>query len=312
MGEEPGPEQPQSLAELLAELSNQPVGDRRVDRARARGISTLERWTSSGSLSSIAEACWSTVRRDMAIGGSVLAGALAYRIFIWLLPLALVLVLGLGLLAGSTSRAAELLGDAGLTGFLATSVSTAAEETSGLALLTGLVVAAVVLLYQTYALLRAVRAVTALAWRLPVRPSPHIPRDTFLFLAWMIAFVTTAASLTALRVHLVQPFELLAIVGSYVVLPAFWVALSWWLLPHGAVRWTGLVPGAIVVGTAMTFISLFNSLILFPWLTRQEETYGVLGVAAGLLFSFFLIGRSIELAAAANAVHAERSTLARP
>jgi uncharacterized BrkB/YihY/UPF0761 family membrane protein len=145
-----------------------------------------------------------------------------------------------------------------------------------------------------------------------VRRSLNPTRDTLLFLAWMLAFVTTATSLTALRVHLAQPFELLAIVGSYVVLPAFWIALSWWLLPHGVVRWTGLVPGAFIVGTAMTFISIFNSLILFPWLGRQEETYGVLGVAAGLLFSFFLIGRSIELAAAANATHAERSTLARP
>lgn len=312
MGDEPGTEQPQSLKELLAELSNQPVGDRRVDRVRARGIAALERWASSRSLSSLAEIGWLTLRRDVTVGGSVLAGALAYRIFIWLLPLALVLVLGLGLFAGSTSRAAELLGDAGLTGFLATSVSTAAEETSGWALVTGLVIALLVLLYQTYALLRAIRAVTALAWRLPVRPPPNPPRDTLLFLAWMLAFVATAASLTALRAHLEQPFELAAIVGSYLVLPGFWIVLSWWLLPHGAVRWTALIPGAIVVGTAMTFISLFNSLVLFPWLGRQEETYGVLGVAAGLLFSFFLIGRSMELAAAANATNSERSRLARP
>ena len=312
MGQERGPEQPQSLAELLAELSNKPGGDRRIDRARARTIATLERWTSSGSLSSIAEFGWQTARRDASVGGSVLAGALAYRIFIWLLPLALVLVLGLGLIAGSTARAAELVGDAGITGVLATSVSGAAEGTSGWALVTGLAVAGVVLLYQSYALLRAVRAVTALAWHLPVRPPPSPPRDTLLFLAWMLAFAGTSASLTAIRVHLDQPLELVAIAGSYVVLPGFWIALSWWLLPHGDVHWTGLVPGAIVVGTAMTLISLFNSLILFPWLGRQEETYGVLGVAAGLLFSFFLIGRSIELAAAANAVRAERSRLARP
>ena len=34
---------------------------------------------------------------------------------------------------------------------------------------------------------------------------------------------------------------------------------------------------------------------------EREETYGVLGVAAGLLFGFFLIGRTMELAAALNA-----------
>jgi uncharacterized BrkB/YihY/UPF0761 family membrane protein len=75
-----------------------------------------------------------------------------------------------------------------------------------------------------------------------------------------------------------------------------------------------LVPGALVVGTAMTLTSLFNALLLFPWLSRQEETYGALGIAAGLLFTFFLIGRAIEFAAALNAVLTEQrhaNTLAR-
>ena len=55
----------------------------------------------------------------------------------------------------------------------------------------------------------------------------------------------------------------------------------------------------------MGAIGLFNSLVLFPWLAEREETYGVLGVAAGLLFGFFLVGRTMELAAALNATLAE-------
>jgi uncharacterized BrkB/YihY/UPF0761 family membrane protein len=299
---EPDPGTPQSLAELLSELMNRPVGDRRLDRLRAHAVAFAESTTSAGPLKPVAEIGWLALRRDAAVGGNVLACALAYRIFIWLLPLALVLVLGLGLLAGSTTDAAAILGDAGLTGFLASSVSTAAEETKGWALVTGIVAGLLVLLYQSYALLRAARAVTALAWRLPVRPPAKPPRATLLFLAWMLAFTVSAASITALRANLRQPFELLTIVAAYVVLPALWVGLSWWLLPHAAEHWRNLVPGALVVGTAMTLTSLFNSLFLFPWLARQEETYGVLGVAAGLLFTFFLIGRAIELAAALNAV----------
>jgi uncharacterized BrkB/YihY/UPF0761 family membrane protein len=313
-GDEPDTGTPQSLAELLSELTNRPIGERRVDRLRARVVAHAERKTSAGPLKPIAEITWLALRRDAAVGGTVLAGALAYRIFIWLLPLALVVVLGLGLLAGSAADAAAILRDAGLTGFLAKSVSTAAEETRGWALVTGLVVGLVVLVYQSYALLRAARAVTALAWRLPVRPPASPLRATLLFLTWMVAFTVTASSITALRANLDQPLELLTTVVSYVVLPAFWVVLSWSLLPHAADRWTSLVPGALVVGTAMTLISLFNALLLFPWLSRQEETYGVLGVAAGLLFSFFLVGRAIELAAALNAVLSERrrvNTLAR-
>jgi uncharacterized BrkB/YihY/UPF0761 family membrane protein len=88
-------------------------------------------------------------------------------------------------------------------------------------------------------------------------------------------------------------------------LSLLWLLLSWFLLPHGATRWSELVPGAIGVGIGVGAISLFNTLILFPWLTEREETYGVLGIAAGLLFGFFLIGRTVELSAALNATLAE-------
>ncbi len=299
---EPERDEPESLAELLSELTNRPVGDRRLDRLRGRSVAFAERKTSSGPMKSIAEIGWLAARRDASVGGTVLAGALAYRIFIWLLPLALVLVLGLGLVAGSPKDAAEILRDAGITGFLSNSVSTAAENTSGWALVTGFVVGLLVLLYQSYALLRATRAVTALAWRLPVRPPANPPRATLLFLAWTLAFTVTAASITAIRARLDQPAEIVTVAASLVLLPAFWLTLSWFLLPHAAEHWTHLVPGAVVVGIAMTLTSLFNSLLLFPWLSRQEETYGTLGIAAGLLFTFFLIGRAIELAAALNAV----------
>jgi len=98
------------------------------------------------------------------------------------------------------------------------------------------------------------------------------------------------------------------------VLPAFFFVLSLRLLPHAAEHWKGLVPGAILAGLGLAAVGLFNSLVLFPWLSQKEETYGVLGVAAGLLFGFFLVGRTIELAAALNAVLSEgqrRRTLAR-
>ena len=89
-------------------------------------------------------------------------------------------------------------------------------------------------------------------------------------------------------------------------LSVIFLAFAWWLLPHAASDWTQVAPGAALVGVAVILIGVFNWLILYPWLSQKEETYGVLGVAAGLLFSFFLIGRTIEVAASLNAVLAER------
>ena len=303
MGANQHPADPEtSLAAQLAELQARPVGDGRIDRARARLLLLAERATTWGPLSPVAEVAWLAARRDAAIGGSVLAAALAYRIFIWLLPLTLVLVLGLGWAADSSS----ILDAGGLSGYVASSVAAAAENVSGWARVLGLLVGCAVLFYETYALLRALRAVSAIAWRLPVQRSARPGRDTALLLVGVVGFALVASWGGAIRRQLEFPLDLVAWVASFLTLSVLFLALGWWLLPHRASHWTELVPGASLVGAAVVLIGLFNWLVLYPWLSQKEETYGVLGVAAGLLFGFFLIGRTVELAASVNAVLAER------
>jgi uncharacterized BrkB/YihY/UPF0761 family membrane protein len=296
-----------SLVAQLAELSNHPVGDTRIDRARARGIALAHRATTWGPLEPIAEIGWRTTRRDASIGGSVLGAALAYRIFVWLLPFALVVVLALALVADQADGdVVAIVDDAGLTGFIASSVAEAAQGTNGWAVATALIAALFVLVYQSSALLRSIRAVTALAWGMPVGRVPSPVRSTLLFLSWLVAFLAVGSSAAPIREGLPFPLDLLVNLVAYGAgLPLLWLVLSWFLLPHRAPHWYELVPGAVAVGVGVGAISLFNTLVLFPWLTEREETYGVLGVAAGLLFGFFLIGRTMELAAALNATLAE-------
>jgi len=292
-----------SLAEQLAELSNQPVDDTRLGRTRARALAFAHRATTWGPLEPIAEIGWRTMRRDASIGGSVLGAALAYRIFIWLLPFALVIVLALALFVDQTDRnIGELLDGAGITGFIASSVAEASQETKGWAVATALVAALLVLAYQSAALLRSLRAVTALAWRLPVTKTPSPTRSTLLFGAWLVGFIAIGSSAAPIRRALDFPLDVAADAFTYgVIVTSMWLVLSWFLLPHDAGGIRELLPGAILVGVGIAAIGLFNTLILFPWLTEREETYGVLGVAAGLLFGFFLFGRTAELAAALNA-----------
>lgn len=131
-------------------------------------------------------------------------------------------------------------------------------------------------------------------------------RSALISLVWVIAFVTVASSAAPIRHALRFPLGVFADVIVYgACLPLLWLALSWFLLPHRAMAWTELVPGALLVGLGVGAIGLFNTLVLFPWLVGRDETYGVLGIAAGLLFGFFLIGRTLELAAALNATLAE-------
>jgi uncharacterized BrkB/YihY/UPF0761 family membrane protein len=303
-----------TLAEQLAALQAQPIGAGRVGRMRARLLTWAERATTWGPLRPVAEIGWRTFRRDASVGGSVLGAALAYRLFIWLLPLAFVLVVGLGIAADTTDGdTGAIVKDAGLTGFVARSIASSAERTHGWGAVVGLISALFVLAYQTTALLRAARAVTALAWGLPVRPVRRPVRASLLFLGWILSFTVVAGSAPALRAAFAFPFDLLSTLAVYAALPLLYLALSWWLLPHAADDWHELLPGSILFGAAIALIGLFNSLLLFPWLAGRQATYGVLGAAACLLFSFFLFGRAVELAAALNAELAETRarTLAR-
>lgn len=296
-----------TLAAQLAALASVPGGDTRIERARSGAIALAQRATTWGPFAPIAEVGWRTLRRDASIGGSVLGAALAYRIFIWLLPFTLIAVLSLALIAGRThGDVAQVVQDAGLTGFMARSVADAANGTSGWAIVSLLVATFVVLLYQTSALLRAIRAVTALAWGMSVTRVPHAARSGLLFLVWTIGFLVVSGSATPIRHALGFPLDLIASLVVYGAgVPLLWLVLSWFLLPHDADRWSELVPGALLVGLGVAAIGLFNALVLFPWLSGREETYGVLGVAAGLLFGFFLVGRTMELAASLNATLAE-------
>ena len=53
------------------------------------------------------DAVFEMAERDGEVGGGIIAGALAYRLFIWLLPLALVAVAGLGFAADAASSTPE-------------------------------------------------------------------------------------------------------------------------------------------------------------------------------------------------------------
>ena len=71
------------------------------------------------------------VDRDAEVGGGIIAGALAYRLFIWLLPFALVLVAGLGFAADAADSSPESAADElGLGGLVSSSIEGAAQSPS--------------------------------------------------------------------------------------------------------------------------------------------------------------------------------------
>src|SRR4029077_16963707 len=105
---------------------------------------------------------FSLVERDSSIGGGLLAGALAYRLFVLLLPTSLLLVSGLGLYAGIVDKSTGTgEREAGLHGLIASEVAQAASGRNR-AVVFVLMIPAV--LYALVTLYSAIAKVHAIVW----------------------------------------------------------------------------------------------------------------------------------------------------
>ena len=243
------------------------------------------------------EVGFSVFESDSAIGGGLLAGALAYRLFVLLLPTTLLLVSGLGLYAGAADRSPrQAARDAGLHGLIASQV---ADTASGRARWIVFLVMIPAVLYALAKLYHAVSIVHALAWGRSARGLGLSPAGFWLLGAALTLDLGTAGVVGWIRDR--QQFAGLAALAVYVVL----VGGTWLLvsrrLPGGEAGWLALLPGSLVVGVGLLLVNVFNVYVTTRLVENRANTYGVLGVAAALLGSLVLVGRVIVLAPELNA-----------
>ena len=168
-------------------------------------------------------------------------------------------------------------------------------------------------LYETYVLLRTLRAISAFSWHMRVRPMRRPPTQVLLFLGLSLALVVGLALTDKIAGVLTFPLGLLLAIASLLIVPAYVVVISLVLLPNRAASWTAFIPGAILVYATYALVHLLATLVVVPWVARKQATYGVLGISAGMLFLMFVFGRVIELACSLNAVMDEqRRATAKP
>ena len=242
--------------------------------------------------------------RDAEVGGGIIAGALAYRLFVWVLPLALVLVGGLGIAAGMTSQSPKEAADSvGLGGLVASTFESSADSpASWYALLVGVPI----LLYVTRSVLRVLIATHRLVWG-DVRqaaPKPTMTASVKLLLLFVSYFVLAGLASWARTVS--TGLGLLVTLAVAIGFAATWLVVSM-RLPHRRAGWTDLVPGALAVGIGICLLQLAAAYLLAPYALAKQGTYGALGIAATLLFSLFLLGRLMVLGAELNATLWERN-----
>ena len=246
--------------------------------------------------------------RDRECGGGLLAGALAYRFFIWLLPFVLVLVGGLGIVSSAASESpGELAGQARMSAIVSASVQDAARSNARwYALFIGLPI----LLYTTRKLLRSLIGVNRLVWTAHVRRASPTVAQTFGFLAILTAFPALSAVAAVARAS--SPAAGVAVtVGATVVFGALWFLASWWL-PHTDAPRRALLPGSVVFAIGTLALHVFWGYVVGPLASSRNDTYGSLGIAAALLLGFYFLGRLLVVSAAVNATLWERRHDDRP
>ena len=243
------------------------------------------------------------VERDSTIGGGMLGGALAYRLFVFLLPLVLFLVAGLGVYADvagmSPSDAASY---AGLTGLIAREVSATASSSARWAIF---IVTFPVLLYATGMLYRAVAIVHAIAWHGSGREVRLTRRGFAIFAGLLVTFLVCGVLVGQAR----RDDEVggaIALVGYAALLGGAWLALTR-ELPRREVGWKALLPGAGLFAVGMLFVNAFNVYVTSRLVEGRADTYGALGIATALLFSLYIAGRVIVASAVLNATVDTRS-----
>ncbi len=238
------------------------------------------------------------VETERDLGGGLIAGGVAFRIFLWLVPLGLVLA---ALLSFWSEHDEDGLEEAsrefGIGAAAAQSAAEALQHGDRNAVVV-LVFGLVTLAWFTIGAVRALILAHALAWQLKPPRIRRPFRVIAVFNGLFIAYAATSLVIAWLR----EQFGALSILGIGLTLAASTgVALSaMWLLPRRATTVRDLLPGALLVAVGVQLIQIAVLFYFAPRLGRSEETYGALGTSATLLVWLYVISRLITGAAFLN------------
>jgi uncharacterized BrkB/YihY/UPF0761 family membrane protein len=251
------------------------------------------------------ETAFRTYDRDKRVAGNVLAGAVAFRLFVYLLPLALAILTILGIVAGfDPTEPQQLATHAGLGQTLVHSVATAtAASKKSLWLFIPLS------LYALYSggsgVIKVLRAIHAVAWGQPVTKARRGVAAAFALFGVAVGLLAILALLQWIHKQ-AGGFGVIPAILTTVVYIAGWLLASR-ALPHGDAPWQALLPGAILVGVGFEALHLVSAFYLGNKIASASETYGALGAAAAIIVWLYLFGRLMVASAMLNASAWEQS-----
>ena len=232
--------------------------------------------------------------RNRRVASSVLAGGIAYRLFLWLLPFGLILGGALGFMDADTTE--DAVEDGGLPAAVVNAIGDAARATESDSWWL-LAVGVSLLLYAGYTGAKAVQLIHSLVWDEPP-PRTKPLKGSLAFTGIVCAFVAAVALTWWLREE-TWLVGLLAATLAIAPLVALWLWVSL-RLPHRDAPWRALLPGALVVAIGFQVLHELIVNFLVPKLEKATSLYGALGAVTTLLFFMYIVGSLIVAAPVLN------------
>jgi uncharacterized BrkB/YihY/UPF0761 family membrane protein len=267
----------------------------RADEAKRTGAEILDREQARRRSVRVAVEAFN---RDRRFAGGLLAGGLAFRMFLWLLPFSLVVVTLVGGLSDELERpASDLARDAGLSAALAGTVA-AAVETSSQGRIYLLILGIFLLAWAGRGVAKALHLISGLAWSVP----PGMARNPLVDSAAVVGVVVIE-----LAVHLliIRNDGSLGAVAGFLIETAVISGLMVWVfmnLPHAeGARWTAMVPGALMVALGVLLLRLVTVVYFAERLESVSDIYGALGLASVFLAWLYILGRVFVAGISLNA-----------
>ena len=257
------------------------------DRARVRFTAAVASARSASTRHVSLAVPFRAAERNRRVAASVLAGGIAYRLFLWLLPLGLILGGALGLMDADSTE--EALASGGLPVAVVDvigDVARAAESDWWWLLGIGVPL----LLWAGYTGAKAVQLIHSLVWDEPP-PRANPLRSSLAFTGVLCAFMVAVALTWWFRDE-TSLARLLAATLATAPLAALWLWASL-RLPHRDASWRALLPGAILVAIGVQVLHGLIVEFLVPKLEKSTTLYGSLGAMTTILFFMYFAGRLV-------------------
>jgi uncharacterized BrkB/YihY/UPF0761 family membrane protein len=277
----PGIDPPPKAPSRLTRVKTQ------AEAAKKAGTEILEREQANRASVRIAV---NALDRDRGFAGGLLAGGLAFRVFLWLLPLTLVVVTAFASAAEGLNQApSDLARQSGLSSAIAATIAKGVEASNnGRWYL--LVVGVFLTLWAGMGVVKAARLISGLAWEVPPKMGQNpLASSVRLGLGVIALAAIKFAVASALSGPFVSDVLVIALETALLTLLCIWIFAH---LPHApGVGLREMWPGALLValgalGTRVATIVYFSGK-----LDRVDDLYGALGVAAVFMAWLFILAR---------------------